>query len=152
MNMEKKVSHRTQIESLAKKLGVTLLDRDSTDNWSWNGHNIATNNWDDESFILHEIAHWILCSEDRLSIPDFGLGIGPRSVLFAPSVLNYDDDLHEELCASVLGILYERAFGMKWKEAYHYQSWTGEGSDFLKYVNTLKKLGLVHRGGRPVVI
>lgn len=149
------MSHRIKIESLAKKLGVTFSNRDPMLGWSWNGHNIATNNWKEaESTIVHEIAHWILCPEERLCVPDFGLGTGPQSGMFAASRLSNPAELREELRASVLGILYERALGMNWRSTYYEHNWIEEGNsiDFLRKVKELKTLGLVHRGGKPVVI
>ncbi|MHA2069792.1 MAG: hypothetical protein ACXABY_35965 [Candidatus Thorarchaeota archaeon] len=146
------MSHREQIERLAEKLGVYLSDRDSSLDWSWNGKNIATNGWKEESFIVHDIAHWVVCPEPRRDAPDFGLGIGPRSGLVAPALLSSQEELHEELRASVLGILIERAFGMNWKKTFHWHNWTEEGRDFLQWMRELKELNLVGHGGLPVFI
>ena len=148
------MEHREVIISLCSKLGIPISLRGTFEPRShmWDGHTMAVNNWQFETYdIIHEIAHWLI-AEDRRHLPDFGLGTGPDSYLHAECVVD-EPDIEEEK-ASVLGILYERALGLEWKVTFACHGWDEMGSYklFLRRYKDLVNMGPVRCGGRPTVM
>jgi hypothetical protein len=86
-------------------------------------------------------------------MPDFGLGTGPDSGMSADEVVA-DPDSEEEF-ASVLGILYEKALGLDWKDTFRWHGWDQSrlsNNRFLRISHQLREMELVKWGGIPTVM
>ena len=70
-------AQRAQAVELAARLGIETLDEDPAVAFSWDGRFIRTRS--EPSVVIHEIAHWQLCTPERRPLYDFGLGAGPES-------------------------------------------------------------------------
>jgi len=152
-----------RISRLARKLGVRLCKRVAADSAQWNGRSIALYGFEGErlspSELIHEIAHWLCASPARRRLYDYGLGSGNFSNMAVRRVDGIDDDEEQ---ASLLGILFERAFAMNWEQTWEDHNWAGhnrwaelgecswEGySNFWCTLATLYKRRLVRLNGTP---
>lgn len=116
-------SLKLRIQDLADKVGVRLdWERDPFDTIQWDGNSIACENQNDSN-IIHDIAHYALASVRRRKLPDFGLGSGPDSKLRSKSVLSGKNRDKEEELASALGIHWEKKLGLDWEATARYHSW-----------------------------
>lgn len=104
-----------------REYSYTLDKRD----YMWDGHLACLYNQSGPN-ITHEVAHWLLASEDQKKLTDFGIGIGPEST-YVPddsSHLKYKSiSASQESSASVLGIAIQYAIGIPSRETMLYHSW-----------------------------
>lgn len=100
--------------------------------WSWDGSVLDVESRFDgwmgtnaPSDSVHDVAHWLLCEPRRRRRPEFGLGTGVDSrSRCAKRTVDLRDAVEEEACASVLGILMERAAGWPWQDTWELHSWS----------------------------
>lgn len=143
--------------ALAHHLGIATLDEEPARAFSWDGAVIRSRS--EPSVLLHEIAHWQICPPARRALADFGLGAGPETGrrLEADRVRIADQATQEreEAMASLLGILWEAAFGLPAIAAFAEQNWL-EGYDrpgtpgyFATVIGWLYAAGLIDARARP---
>lgn len=114
---------------LAHQIGVKLWCRNCQDSFSWNGRTIALFEGRNRrqrgiDNIVHDIAHYMVCDEDRRDVPEFGLGESPDiGVRYIRCLLTPEHAQEEEEEASLLGILLERELGTEWQKTFEYHSW-----------------------------
>ena len=103
-------AHRQAALDLVMSFGVPVIHEKPSTAFSWDGHAIRTQS--EASVLVHELAHWQIAPPDRRHLPDFGLGAGPETGCVADAdAARYASDTvkeHEELMASLLGILQRR--------------------------------------------
>lgn len=70
----------------ARRCGVTLAERNATNDYVWNGESIANHYYQriingpavkvyfDDYRLAHEIAHWIVATSEQRRIPEYGMG------------------------------------------------------------------------------
>jgi len=101
--------------------------------------------------IIHEIAHWLVATEEERSLPEFGLGEAPEpGCRTVPREMPKEDAQLKEHLASTLGIQLELALGMPWERTYVEHGW--DDTDELSFedqVQTLKTMGLLNADERP---
>lgn len=149
---------RAQAVALAHAFGLATIPEEPQQAFSWDGHAIRTVT--EASVIVHEVAHWLVCAPERRGLPDFGLGAGPetgrRAEADAARCVGDDDREWEEVLTSLLGILWEAELGQPAILAFLEQNWMegaqrlSTASFFIAAVETLDRMGLVDREGRPV--
>jgi hypothetical protein len=59
-------------------LGFELQPRELFNSFMWDGHSFNENLPD--RHLIHELAHLVLATPDRRTVPEFGLGPGPETV------------------------------------------------------------------------
>lgn len=148
--------HQTVV-NLAAHLGISVMDVDPADGFSWDGQAVATKT--ETAVLLHEIAHWQIAPPARRALPDFGLGAGPESGLKqeADAACCVDDQTKEleENLASLLGILWEAALGGPAIIAFCEQNWLelhdrpGTADHFVAIFQELLSRGLITQDGQP---
>lgn len=147
-----------QAVALAVRLGISVLEADPADGFSWDGQAVSTRT--ETAVFLHEIAHWQIVSPERRSVPDFGLGAGPETGLKetadAACCVNDETKEVEENLASLLGILWETQLGGPAIIAFCEQNWLelhdrpGTAELFVAVFNDLLSRGLIESDGHPV--
>jgi hypothetical protein len=152
-------AQRAQAVELAARLGIETLDEDPAVAFSWDGRFIRTRS--EPSVVIHEIAHWQLCTPERRPLYDFGLGAGPESgrVEDADRVmaLSQEEGQDEEGLTSLLGILWEAELGQPALLAFLEQNWL-EGYDrpatalhFDLMLNRLRDGGFIDDEAHPLL-
>lgn len=119
---------KRKIKSLAKRTKCPLnWTRTPGDTFQWDGNDVACKK-QKASNIIHDIAHFVIASREQRKIIDFGLGAGPDTG--NQSEANKAELKHrhisvdqQEVEASALGILWEKGFGMDWKDTADYHNW-----------------------------
>jgi hypothetical protein len=110
---------------LAARLGITMLDEEPARAFSWDGRLLRVRS--EACVLFHEIAHWLLAPGARRRLPDFGLGAGPETGRKAEAdrarTVAEERRIAEECEASLLGILWEAAFGGPAIDAFLEQNW-----------------------------
>lgn len=108
---------------------------------SWNGVVLRAKGMPNTN-IIHDLAHFIVASEERKFLPDYGLGLGPDSYAISERVVADKESEDEESLASVLGILIEYQFGANTYGTLYEHSWTDHGvSAFRHVVKKLNRMG-----------
>jgi len=149
--------HRRQALDLVQSFGIPAIDAEPVSAFSWDGTAIRTRS--EASVLIHEVAHWQIAPQDRRALPDFGLGAGPETGLVAEAdaarCVNDAVKEHEELMASLLGILWEATLGHPAIHAFIEQNWLeswerpAAGDQFRRTVDDLMARGLIGEDGRP---
>jgi hypothetical protein len=150
-------SARQRIVALAQAFGIATLDEEPARAFSWDGQVVRTRS--EPSVLLHEIAHWQICPADRRHLPDFGLGAGPETGRKVEAdtarVTDQVTQEREEAMASLLGILWEAAFGLPALAAFAEQNWLeaydrpGTPAYFATVIGWLHAAGLIDDQARP---
>ena len=150
-------AHRRQALDLAQSFGIPAIDAEPVAAFSWDGTAIRTQS--EASVLIHEVAHWQIAPPDRRHLPDFGLGAGPETgfVDVADAARCVTDAVkeHEELMASLLGILWEAALGQPAIHAFIEQNWLeswerpAAGEQFRRTIDDLMARGLIGEDGWP---
>lgn len=150
-------AHRRAARAAIASFGVPVIDEEPAAAFSWDGHAIRTRS--EASVLIHELAHWQIAPPDRRALPDFGLGAGPETgcVAEADAARCTTDAVkeHEELMASLLGILWEAALGQPAIHAFVEQNWLeawerpAAGEQFSRTVDDLVSRGLIGLDGVP---
>lgn len=150
-------AHRQAAHALVTSFGIPVIDEKPSAAFSWDGQAIRTRS--EASVLIHEVAHWQIAPPDRRSLPDFGLGAGPETgrVADADSARCATDAVkeHEELMASLLGILWEAVLGQPAIHAFVEQNWLeawerpAAGEQFRRTVDDLASRGLIGAEGVP---
>lgn len=149
--------HRRAARDLVVSFGVPIIDEEPAAAFSWDGGAIRTRT--EASVLIHELAHWQIAPPARRHLPDFGLGAGPETgrVAEADAARCATDAVkeHEELLASLLGILWEAALGQPAIHAFIEQNWLeawerpAAGDQFRRTVDDLVSRGLIGADGVP---
>ena len=149
--------HRQAALDLVKSFGIPAIDEEPVSAFSWDGTAIRTRS--EASVLIHEVAHWQIAPPDRRHLPDFGLGAGPETgfVDVADAARCVTDAVkeHEELMASLLGILWEAALGQPAIHAFIEQNWLeswerpAAGEQFRRTIDDLMARGLIGEDGWP---
>ncbi len=100
----------TSPATLAKAVGVRL-ERRSKLTLRWDGHSINTNGLH-AAGVVHEIAHWLLASPWRRTLPEFGLGASSHGGMSATRALTYERAKHEERLTLVIQAAAGIAMGL----------------------------------------
>lgn len=150
-------AHRRAACDLTASFGIPVVDEEPMAAFSWDGHAIRTKS--EASVLIHEVAHWQIAPPDRRRLADFGLGAGPETgrVAEADAARCATDAVkeHEELMASLLGILWEAELGQPAIHAFVEQNWLeawerpAAGEQFRRTVDDLVSRGLIGADGRP---
>lgn len=150
--------HRAAALALAVRFDIPLRDESPSSAYSWDGTAIRTRS---EAYVLiHEVAHWQIAPPARRRIVDFGLGAGPETgrTEEADRAQCVSDAVkeHEELLASLLGILWEASLGQPAIHAFIEQNWLeawdrpAAAAQFASTVNELHARGLIDSEGSPL--
>lgn len=124
--------HEARIIALCERIGMPwerVADRDEVEH-PWDGRALnlaygsAFQHHHAESDIVHDVAHWLVAAPERRAEPDFGLDWMAAFITQEPGG---PDDVREEMHASMLGILLERAMGMDWRYTWEFHSWDIDG-------------------------
>ena len=143
--------HRKEARELAKTFGMNVSDQSPNDGFTWDGSTLSTNM--EPSVIIHDVAHFQVCTPDRRYIPDFGLGAGPETGYRMQAdaqarVHGVDRDIEESL-ASLLGILWEVELKQPAVLAFLEQNWL-KGSNRSQPATSAKHQDPIHdRRHRP---
>lgn len=114
---------RSKVLGLAwRKKAPYDLNTAPIDGWGWDGNKIAAKGLTVSDF-LHEVSHYLVCSEDRRTVEDFGLGMGPGSGKRASRKVTADESQQEEERASVLGIALEYSLGISPEWTLNFHNW-----------------------------
>ncbi|MFT5485598.1 MAG: hypothetical protein ACI9JL_001706 [Paracoccaceae bacterium] len=150
-------AHRRAALNLVASFGIPMVDQEPAAAFSWDGHAIRTRS--EASVLIHEVAHWLIAPPDRRALADFGLGAGPETghAAQADAARCATDAVkeHEELMASLLGILWEAALGQPAIHAFVEQNWLeawerpAAGAQFRRTVDDLVSRGLIGADGMP---
>ena len=142
---------------LVVSFGIPVIHEEPAVAFSWDGTAIRTQS--EASVLIHEVAHWQIAPPGRRHLPDFGLGAGPETgrVAAADEARCVTDAVkeHEELMASLLGILWEAALGQPAIHAFVEQNWLeawdrpAAGEQFRRTVGDLLSRGLIGEDGKP---
>ena len=143
---------------LVEHMGLSMEERELHQSYMWDGHSFNANLPD--RHILHDVAHWMLASPDRRSLPEFGLNRGPETDPELPvlAALKRKDEMWEETRAAILGILLQRALGMPCGLMAEEVALFDKGipsmlkEDWLPAYTWLRETGMVDRDGIPAVI
>lgn len=133
---------------VAKALGMPICKE--PDRIAWNGRCLTISRIENLSNYLHDIAHFQLCSDRRLNMPDYGLGPSPDT----DPKIHFKHARHpknEEEQASVLGILWEMSLGLGVQKTLDYQAWNlpEDAKAMSKIVRELQAEGLVGQDFKP---
>ena len=146
-----------RIQHLAHVVGVPLEDRcidrmiaygtdreEPAGDYSYDGRTIATRAWlttRPDRDIIHDIAHYALCPEDRRALPEFGLGTSPDGCKSVESVISGEVAWAEESRASLLGIAWEFALGLDGVATLKEHDWAnGDSGSLEKFWATVADL------------
>jgi hypothetical protein len=145
--------HRLAALSFARDFGMEIHPEGTQCLFNWDG--TALNGATEAYVILHEVAHFALAPPGRRALTDFGLGPGPdtvdRDAAERAAVLAPLEREQDEAAASLLGILWEVAFGQPALASFLDQNWL-EGLDrsapahFTTVLATLRDRGLLNPG------
>jgi hypothetical protein len=111
--------------AFARQHGIAIHPSGTACAYNWDG---AALDGDAEAYvILHEVAHFVLASQERRALPDFGLGPGPdtRDRAGAERAISLPvlDREVDEAMASLLGILWEAKLGQPALASFLDQNW-----------------------------
>ncbi len=114
LNVDEELASNVAIEWM-KSCGFKFETRDFFHSYMWDGQTFNDNLPD--RHILHDLAHWIVATPERRSVPEFGLGPGPESIHdegFDEKAILIDEKNAriEERRAALLGILIQNAIGL----------------------------------------
>ena len=133
----------------ARRHGMAVHPAGAACAYNWDG--AALDGAVEAYVILHEVAHFLLASPERRSLPDFGLGPGPdtrdRDGAERAAIVTLLDREEDEAAASLLGILWEAKLGQPALASFLDQNWL-EGLErlaaahFTAVVERLVTLGL----------
>jgi len=104
------------------------------------------------SDVIHDVAHYLVCSEERRDVHNFGLGPAPDDfsrTADSPELVKGQAASHEEEMASLLGILIEAHLGVRFTGTLIEHNWD-EHEKLLDMLAILQKKGHVH-GHIPVI-
>lgn len=148
-----------QIIALCERIGMpweNVPNRDTREH-TWNGvalnlahRSIMVRGTSD---LVHDVAHWLVAAPERRGEADFGLD----SMAYFREIGDAEypspgESIEEEVSASLLGILLERAMGMDWRYTWEFHSWDVEGWRGLRpVIGTLRQSGLI-RGLVPTCL
>jgi hypothetical protein len=122
---ERAERHRREALALAREFGMAAIAGAPAEGFHWNGSALRA---DSEAYVLlHEVAHFQVAAPERRSLPEFGLGAGPDTLLRAEAegaqrVFGLAREA-EEAAASLLGILWEAALGHPALASFLDQNW-----------------------------
>lgn len=102
-----------EVHGLFKRLGLKLKPRPLHTDFMYNGKTFNSNL--PGRHLCHELAHWLIASENRRNLPEFGLGAGPESdwdVAEEVKIVSSHAAEEEEKLAALLGILIQHHLGL----------------------------------------
>jgi hypothetical protein len=142
-----KYTGQSEIKAIIDLLGISTVDSDPQDRYQYDGTAIAVKNIS-VSAMLHEIAHWMLASEEERKLIDYGLGCGPntgeknhsaamvaeRAQIKTEFLVMSKENLHmtDDSYASLLGIAFEAALGYDINQTLKVHNWIPENDLFDK--------------------
>jgi hypothetical protein len=143
-------AHRQEALALARQCGMRVHPAGVRSAFNWDGS--ALDGATEAYVILHEAAHFVLAPPERRRLVDFGLGPGPdtaaRAAAERAAILPICERDADEAASSLLGILWEAAFGQPALASFLDQNWL-EGLDrsaaphFTAVLRRLRRLGVV---------
>jgi hypothetical protein len=145
--------HRLAALDFARSFGMAIHPEGIPCRFNWDG--TALNGATEAYVILHEVAHFVLAPPERRGLVEFGLGPGPDTFDRDPAehaaILSPLDREQDETAASLLGIIWEAAFGQPALASFLDQNWL-EGLDrsapahFTTVLESLRDRGLLSSG------
>jgi hypothetical protein len=143
--------HRLAALDFARSFGMAIYPEGIPCRFNWDG--TALNGATEAYVILHEVAHFVLAPPERRGLAEFGLGPGPDTLDRDPAehaaILSPLEREQDEAAASLLGIIWEAAFGQPALASFLDQNWL-EGLDrsapahFTAVLGTLRDRGLLN--------
>lgn len=119
-----------KIKEISEYVGSPIVHRDCKP-YAYDGQTIALFDKKPDkirppSNLVHDIAHYLVASDERRRMPEFGLGESPdtMSYRYLSSYIDLEKANLEEEMASMLGILIEKEIGSDWKETWHFHNWS----------------------------
>ena len=153
------ILHRDAL-ALVHYAGLPSIDEAPSSAFSWDGTAVRTDS--EASVLIHEVAHWLIASPARRTLPDFGLGPGPETgstdLAEAARCVGNVKKEEEELLASLLGILFEAVLGQPAINAFIEQNWLEAwdrpeaANQFRITVERLLARGLIDDLGIPALL
>jgi hypothetical protein len=147
----------TKIVSLCGRIGMPwerVPNRGDEHPWNGSALNLAhSHGLHAESDIVHDVAHWLVAAPERRGEADFGLdSMAYFREIGDAEYPNPGESIEEEVSASLLGILLERAMGMDWRYTWQFHSWdTGGWAGIRPVILSLRQRGLI-RGLTPTCL
>jgi hypothetical protein len=149
--------HRREALELARGFGMGVIPGAPADGFHWDGAALRARS--EPYVLLHEVAHFQLACPARRRLPEFGLGPGPDTMRrgeaeAVQSVFGLEREA-EEAAASLLGILWEAAFGHPALASFLDQNWLegwrrgAAAAHFNAVFERLRAVGLVADDGGP---
>lgn len=103
--------------------------------------------------IIHEIAHWLVATEEERNTPEFNLGLAPEPGCRTLSrKMPKKEAQCKECMASVLGIQIELTLGLPWEKTHSMHGWSDTDQSFEDRVALLKGKGFLNAEGRPTFL
>lgn len=114
------------IQKVADILGIALADRNANDSWVWDGQTLATwskySSYDGieerkrdftDTWLLHEMGHWIVAKPWQRDLPEYGLawGVAPNaSEAYGPKdhYKNADGSLNDAAMTLAGGLILDK--------------------------------------------
>jgi len=150
-------AHRQAARDLVTSFGIQMNDAKPATAFSWDGEAISA--CSEASVLIHELAHWQIVPPSRRGLVDFGLGAGPETgyVTEADAARCTTEAVreHEELMASMLGILWEATLGHPAIHAFIEQNWLetwerpAAGEQFQRIIDDLVSCELIDTNAMP---
>jgi len=98
-------------------------------------HNIAAHKCKYLHEILHEIAHFSVCPEDRRSVDNYGLGGQTFAQQITERIVTWEEANQEECIGSMLGICWESFMGYDITNTLYYHNWAEQDeADVAEYL------------------
>lgn len=137
------------VRGILNVLGLPFTEEPARDSYLWTGTQFRIGKMTASS-ILHEVAHWLVATEDERKTPEFGLGLAPEpGCLYIKTEMTKEQASLKETLSSVLGIQMERALEMDWAQTHHEHGWGDTNQSFEERIQTLKSLGLLNPDESP---
>lgn len=145
---------KKRIIQVGEKLGMKFSDEDPRQSVNWTGTTANIGNMS-VSNIIHEVAHYMVASPGNRNLVDYAQGAGVESSKYPADQPRWPEE-QEEL-ASLLGILWEKSFGLCTEDTLRDHCWIyGHGTGrYYEHRTTaaptilqLNKFGLLDKHGR----
>lgn len=136
-----------RILKFAHEIGIPVAPRHPEHSWAWDGRTLATVKMN-ASDLAHDIAHWLVCSKKRRSMPDYGLEDGPQSGIKLKRKIKRAKEQIEEEHASILGMLIEKHFLSKerWATTFNDHGWNQDPLPRAGYKMAIRLRYLIDKG------
>jgi hypothetical protein len=138
--------------------GAPLSEESPAGHFAWDGQTFRLGGVD-AGGRLHDLAHWLIATEEERAQPEFGLGTSPwdgtlEALDTAP--WNDRDSWNMEHRASLLGILFMKRLGLDWAQVAKSHGWDdlmwGGEDRRRRDLKWLRDRNLLTSNGRPALL